>query len=271
MRQFNELDVSKIGDERHVRPNFDIELSKIGDEKNRAERFQKIKSIIEKHGWKIVSTQSPAYAEIMVVAAPRSRKEVSEVLRGVGLQQVSAAFTPTQSRMMSASKDVQDIANMISEDNPNVVNETWRKTERITQDWTQKNASLTPYLPQEPPDFENPLDNIIDEFGGYTIKYKIAATGYPEEPQTLEYPGCPGHIEIDNVEVVSVQRGQQFWLDAEVDGGSEVMTIGGGRPMVVTRLPASLQFINAAKEYFWDHIGDTDVFQTAMDEAFPPR
>jgi len=157
---------------------------------------------------------------------------------------------------MSASKNIQDIANMISEDNPNIINES--RFPKITQRWSEHGADLTPYLRQKEfgnslvSNLENPLDDIRDEFGGYDVEYIYTASKVPEEPQTYDYPGFPAHTEIDNIEIDKITK-----------AGKEVLMKSGGRST-----PYNKHFTDAAEEYFWDHIADTSAFQEAMADEF---
>jgi hypothetical protein len=119
-----------------------------------------------------------------------------------------------------------------------------------TARWHETDVILTPYLSQKLPEFEDPLDNTRDEFGGYDIEYKVTVVGIPEEPQTLEYPGFPAHIEIDNVTVMKITKADREVLRSDKSH------------------PHDKQFIDAAEEYFWDHVADNGHFQEGMAEAF---
>ena len=206
-KQINELDISKIGDERHMRPNFNIMLSRATDENDRIEQFQKIKSMVEKQGWKIVGKRPGNYeGETLIVAGPKSRKELGETIdsdpgcRGE-VQRIETALSSAQMKMMQASKQAADeketimddqikhIANIITED-PNVIKES-------RSGWS----------------YHIPLayDGLDLGFGKFDIEYVVGADWNKEERQTLEYPGSPAHwewgvIDIEEVDAYNIEN-----------------------------------------------------------------
>jgi len=201
----NELDVDKIGDERHMRPNFEIDLIKINDEKNRAERFQRIRNSVEGYGWRIVSVRLLAYAETVVVSGPESKKELAEAL-GINIRQISVALTSSQQQMMAASKDVHNIADIITED-PSVIKETrsgWSYHIPLTYDG---------------------LDLSSLGFGKFDIEYVVGADWNKEERQTHEYPGSPAYWEWNIIDIKQIDAYNigDFEGVEGIDGSSPIL------------------------------------------------
>jgi len=190
----NELDISKIGDERHIRPNFKIDLIKINNEEDRAKRFQKIKNAAEKRGWRIIHTTPTAYAETMIISGPKSTKETAEGL-GINVRQISVAFTPSQAQMMSASKDVQNIANIITED-PDVIKESRYRS-------PAHKGSGSGWSYHIPLTYDG-LDLSNLGFGKFDIEYVVGADWNKEERRTLEYPGSPAYWEWGIVDIEQI-------------------------------------------------------------------
>tara|TARA_R110000765_G_scaffold58981_1_gene115033 strand:- start:851 stop:1270 length:420 start_codon:yes stop_codon:yes gene_type:complete len=130
--------------------------------------------------------------------------------------------------------DPKQIAKMITED-PDEVHETMNESHDDYLDHrtdTVENVQLGPWLPAKPSDSENPLDDMTTSFDrGYDIKYEWTVRYYPEEPQTINYPGAPAYEEIEDVSVSEITH----------NGRSLLWTTGSSQGV-----------IEAAEAYFWE-------------------
>jgi hypothetical protein len=118
--------------------------------------------------------------------------------------------------------DPKQIARMITED-PDEVHETMNESHDDYLDHrtdTVENVQLGPWLPAKPSDSENPLDDITTSFDrGYDIKYEWVVRYYPEEPQTINYPGAPAYEEIEDLSVSEITHTGERAHDHEYPQG----------------------------------------------------
>ena len=133
--------------------------------------------------------------------------------------------------------DPKQIAKMITED-PDEVHETMNESHDDYLDHrtdTVENVQLGPWLPTKPaaPAPSDHFDDFEDEYGseGYDIKYEWTVRYYPEEPQTINYPGAPAYEEIEDVSVSEITH----------NGRSLLWTTGSSQGV-----------IEAAEAYFWE-------------------
>ena len=192
----NELKISKIANERHKRPDFDIQFVKMGEEE-----FERIKNGVKKNGWKIVLTCSNQ----VTISGPNSKEEAAAAL-GINVQQIFAALTPSQQQMMAASKDVRNIANIITED-PSMIVES---PEIYLSSRNFNGQTLLPSGLDERKCrgwghfISADISGFNAGFGIFDIHCVIGANWYAGERQTRDYPEEPaywewGIIHIDGV------------------------------------------------------------------------
>ena len=76
---------------------------------------------------------------------------------------------------------------------------------------TVVNVHLGPWLLAKPSEIapSDHFDDFEDEYEderGYDIKYEWTVHYYPEEPQTINYPGAPAYEEIEDLSVSEITR-----------------------------------------------------------------